>query len=167
MERLNELALFAGVHGGGLMLRDRMRTVCYVECEPYCIEVLKRRMCKGLIETAPIWDDVCTFDPLPWRGRVDIITAGFPCQDISVAGRGAGIDGERSGLFFELARIVRGVRPRYVFLENVAAITARGLDRVLGELAQMGFNAPWGCLSAAAVGAPHKRDRWWCLAYAE
>lgn len=163
--RLHELALFAGVHGGGILLRDLLRTVCYVEREAYAIEVLKARQEEGHIDAAPIWDDVSTFDPLPWRGVVDIVTGGFPCQDLSCAGKGEGLKGERSGLFFELIRIVRGVRPRFVFLENVPAITTRGLDRVLAELAESGFDAEWGCLSAAAVGAPHKRARWWCLAY--
>lgn len=96
---------------------------------------------------------------------VDVIAGGFPCQDISYAGRGAGLEGERSGLFFEAVRLVRELRPRFVVLENVAALLNRGLDRVLGALAEIGFDAEWHCVPAAAVGAPHIRDRTFVLAY--
>jgi DNA (cytosine-5)-methyltransferase 1 len=99
------------------------------------------------------------------RGRVDLVFGGFPCQDISLAGRGAGLAGARSGLWFEMLRIIREVRPRVVFLENVAAITFRGLDAVLGSLAESGYDAEWLCLQASDVGATHRRDRWFCLAY--
>ena len=91
--------------------------------------------------------------------RVDIIAGGFPCQDISYAGLGAGLDGERSGLFFEAVRLVRELQPRAVVLENVAALLTRGLDRVLGTLAEIGYDAQWHCIPAAYVGAPHIRDR--------
>ena len=100
-------------------------------------------------------------------GKVDVICGGFPCQDISYAGLGAGLDGERSGLFFEAVRVVQELRPRIVVLENVAALLTRGLDRVLGTLAEIGFDAEWHCIPAAAVGAPHIRDRVFVLAYAE
>ena len=89
-----------------------------------------------------------------------------PCQDISQAGKGAGLAGSRSGLFYELLRVVRLVGPRYIVLENVAAITYRGMDDVLGALAEAGYDAEWACIPAAAVGACHQRDRWWCVAYA-
>jgi DNA (cytosine-5)-methyltransferase 1 len=98
--------------------------------------------------------------------RVDIIAGGFPCQDISYAGLGAGLDGERSGLFFEAIRLVRELQPRAVVLENVAALLTRGLDRVLGTLAEIGYDAEWHCIPAAYVGAPHIRDRVFVLAYA-
>ena len=97
---------------------------------------------------------------------VDIICGGFPCQDISVAGKGAGIEGSRSGLWSEYARIISEVRPRYVIVENVAALLGRGLERVLGDLAALGFDAEWHCIPASAVGAPHRRDRVWIVAYA-
>ena len=97
---------------------------------------------------------------------VDIIYGGFPCQDISVAGHGAGLGGERSGLFFEIARLVGEIRPRFVFLENVSAITVRGAERVVGELCRLRYDCRWGVLSASDVGAHHERDRWWLLAHA-
>jgi DNA (cytosine-5)-methyltransferase 1 len=102
--------------------------------------------------------------PVPY---VDVLCGGFPCQDISVAGRGEGIDGERSGLWAEYARLIRDLRPRYVIVENVAALLARGMERVLGDLAACGYDAEWDCIPASAVGAPHRRDRVWLVAYAQ
>jgi DNA (cytosine-5)-methyltransferase 1 len=99
--------------------------------------------------------------------RVDVLCGGFPCQDISVAGRGEGIDGARSGLWAEYARLIRELRPRYVVVENVAALLARGMERVLGDLAACGYDAEWDCIPASAVGAPHRRDRVWLVAYRE
>lgn len=98
-------------------------------------------------------------------GSIDVICGGFPCQDISVAGKGAGIDGSRSGLWSEYARIIGELRPRFVIVENVAALLGRGLERVLGDLAALGFDAEWHCIPASAVGAPHRRDRLWIVAY--
>jgi DNA (cytosine-5)-methyltransferase 1 len=98
---------------------------------------------------------------------VDVLAGGFPCQDISTAGRGAGIDGARSGLWGEYARLIRDLRPRYVVVENVAALLARGMERVLGDLAACGYDAEWDCIPASAVGAPHRRDRVWLVAYAQ
>jgi DNA (cytosine-5)-methyltransferase 1 len=121
---------------------------------------------KAQLDTAPVWDDVGTFDGVAWRGVVDCIAGGFPCQDISLAGKGAGLEGERSGLWREYARIVAEIRPRFVFVENVAALTARGLDRVLADLAALGFDAEWLCVRASDVGAPHKRERIFVLAHA-
>ena len=120
----------------------------------------------GEIPHAPIWDEMRTLggERLP---SVDIIYGGFPCQDISVAGRGAGLAGERSGLFFEVARLVGEIRPRFVFLENVSAITVRGAERVVGELCRLRYDCRWGVLSAADVGANHRRERWWLLANAQ
>jgi DNA (cytosine-5)-methyltransferase 1 len=117
----------------------------------------------GSLPPFPIWDDVSTFDGKPWAGLVDVISGGFPCQDISVAGKGAGLTGERSGLWRQFARIIREVRPRYVLVENSPALTARGLNIVLGDLAQMGFDARWGVLGAVHAGAPHKRERIWIV----
>lgn len=164
-ERMNELELFAGAGGGilGSMLLGH-RTVCAVEYDAYARSVLLARQADGTFPHFPIWDDVRTFDGNPWRGIVDVVSGGFPCQDISVAGRGAGLGGERSGLWSEMARIVREVQPRYVFIENSPALVTRGLDRVLADLAKMGFDARWGCISAGDCGAPHERDRIWILA---
>jgi len=161
---MNELALFAGA-GGGLLGGHLLgwRTVCAVEWEPYAASVLLARQNDGILPPFPIWDDVQTFDGRPWRGIVDIVSGGFPCQDISAAGRGAGIDGARSGMWSHMARIIGEVRPRYVFVENSPILTSRGLNRVLGDLASLGFNARWGVVSAADVGAPHKRDRIWIV----
>jgi DNA (cytosine-5)-methyltransferase 1 len=97
--------------------------------------------------------------------RIDVICGGFPCQDISVAGKGEGIAGSRSGLWKEFARIIGEIRPRYVIVENVAALLGRGLGDVLGDLAEIGFDAEWHCIPASAVSAPHRRDRIWIVAY--
>ena len=163
---MNELALFAGAGGGilgGKLLR--WRTVCAVEYEPYAASVLVARQNDGLLPPFPVWDDVRTFDGRPWRGRVDVVSGGFPCQDISAAGKGEGITGEKSGLWMEMARIIGEVRPRYVFVENSPMLTSRGLGVVLGDLAAMGFDARWGVLGAADVGSPHLRERIWIVAY--
>jgi len=162
---MNELALFAGA-GGGILGGELLgwRTVCAVEWEPYPASVLVARQNDGLLTPFPIWDDVQTFDGKPWRGCVDVVSGGFPCQDISAAGKGTGIDGERSGMWREMARIIHEVRPRYAFVENSPMLTSRGLGTVLGDLATMGFDAQWGVLGAADVGAPHQRDRIWIVA---
>ena len=164
---MNELALFAGA-GGGILGGKLLgwTTVCAVEWEAYPASVLIARQNEGVLPPFPIWDDVRTFDGRPWRGRVDVVSGGFPCQDISAAGKGAGIDGERSGMWAHMARIVREVGPRFVFVENSPMLTSRGLGRVLGDLAAMGYDARWGVLGAVDAGAPHKRDRIWILAHA-
>jgi DNA (cytosine-5)-methyltransferase 1 len=163
---MNELALFAGA-GGGILGGQQLgwRTVCAVEWEPYPASVLAQRQNDGLLSPFPIWDDVRTFDGHPWRGVVDVVSGGFPCQDISVAGKGAGIDGERSGMWQHMARIIGEVRPRFAFVENSPAILTRGLGRVLGDLAALGYDCRWGVLGAADVGAPHQRDRFWLVAH--
>jgi DNA (cytosine-5)-methyltransferase 1 len=163
---MNELALFAGA-GGGILGGKLLgwRTVCAVEWEQYPACVLAARQNDGLLPPFPIWDDVQTFDGKPWRGIVDVISGGFPCQDISVAGKGDGLDGERSGMWKEMARIIGEVRPQYAFVENSPMLTSRGLGTILADLASMGFDAEWGVLSAADVGANHKRERIWILAY--
>ena len=162
---MNELALFAGAGGG--ILGGRIlgwRTVCAVEWDEYARAVLMSRQDDGSLEPFPIWDDVRTFDGTQWRGVVDVVSGGFPCQDISVAGKGSGLSGERSGLWREMARIIREVRPQFVFVENSPALTGRGLDVVLGDLASLGYDAEWGVLGASSVGAPHRRERIWILA---
>jgi len=162
---LNELALFAGA-GGGILGGHLLgwRTVCAVEWEQYPASVLCARQNEGLLPPFPIWDDVQTFKGEPWRGIVDVVSGGFPCTDISAAGKGAGIEGEQSGMWREMARIIHEVRPRFVFVENSPMLTSRGLGRVLGDLAAMGFDAKWGVLGAADVGANHQRDRIWIVA---
>jgi len=162
---MNELALFSGA-GGGILGGKLLgwRTVCAVEWEAYPSSVLCARQNDGFFEDKfPIWDDVQTFDGHPWRGLVDVVSGGFPCQDISVAGKGAGIEGERSGMWGEMARIICEVQPRFVFVENSPMLTSRGLGRVLGDLASMGFDARWGVLGAADIGANHQRDRIWVV----
>src|SRR5690606_2099728 len=108
-----------------------------------------------------------TFDGKPWKGIVDVISGGFPCQDISSAGKGAGIDGERSGLWAEMARIVDEVRPQYVFVENSPMLVSRGLTRVISDLAEMGYDAQWARFSASNFGAHHQRDRIWIVAHTQ
>ena len=164
---MNELALFAGAGGG--ILGGRLlgwRTVCAVEIDPYARRVLLARQRDGHLGRFPIWDDASTFDGRPWQGHVDVISGGFPCQDISSAGKGAGIAGERSGLWVEMARVIREVRPRHVFVENSPNLVTQwgGLGLVLGDLAEMGFDAEWGVVGAHHAGAPHKRDRAWIVA---
>jgi len=163
---MNELALFAGA-GGGILGGKLLgwRTVCAVERDAYAAQVLAQRQNDGLLEAFPIWSDVTTFDGKPWTGIVDVISGGFPCQDISVAGKGAGIAGERSGMWKEFLRIIRDIRPRFVFVENSPMLTSRGLGVVLGDLAEAGYDAEWTCLSAAEVGANHVRDRIWILGH--
>ena len=161
---MNELALFAGA-GGGILGGHLLgwRTICAVEWETYPASVLCVRQNDGLLPHFPIWDDVQTFDGHPWRGIVDVVSGGFPCQDISAAGKGVGIEGERSGMWGEMARIIYEVRPKFVFVENSPMLTSRGLGRVLGDLATMGFDARWGVLGAADIGANHQRDRIWIV----
>lgn len=161
---MNVLSLFSGI--GGLKLgleRAGMTTVGQVEIDPFCRRVLAKHW-----PEVPRHDDVRT--AVEWwqsedRPRVDVICGGFPCQDISNAGLREGIEGQRSGLWVKLRDTVRHVRPRYVVLENVAAILARGLDVVAGDLAEIGYDLEWDCVPAEAVGAPHQRDRWWGIAY--
>ena len=162
---MNELALFAGA-GGGILGGHLLgwRTVCAVERDAYAAQVLAQRQNDGLLPPFPIWSDVCSFDGRPWRGLVDVVSGGFPCQDIAICGHGAGIEGPRSGLWKHMGRIIDEVRPRFAWLENSPMLITRGLAVVLGDLAQMGYDAQWHCLSAAECGAPHRRDRIWILA---
>ena len=162
---LNELALFAGA-GGGILGGKLLgwNTVCAVEINAYRARRLMQRQNEGFLPPFPVWDDVCTFDGRAWHGIVDVISGGFPCQDISSAGKGAGIDGDRSGLWKEMARIICEVRPRYVFVENSPMLTVRGLGTILRDLAKMGFDARWGVLGAAHAGYDHQRNRIWIIA---
>jgi len=165
---VNELHLFAGT-GGGILGGHLLghTTVCAVEIEEYPRQVLLQRQRDGVLPKFPIWDDVCTFDGRPWRGTVDVICGGFPCQDISSAGKGTGIGGKRSGLWKEYARIIGEIRPKFVFAENSPLLRGRGLDVVLADLSKLGYDAKWCVLGAWHVGAPHKRNRMWVLGYPE
>lgn len=163
---MNELALFAGA-GGGILGGHLLgwRTICAVEWEPYPASVLCARQNDKILPPFPVWDDVQTFDGRPWRGLVDVVSGGFPCQDISAAGGGKGIDGKRSGMWRHMARIVGEVLPRFVFVENSPLLVGRGLAVVLGDLAELGYDAHWCRVAASDVGAPHQRDRIWLVAY--
>ncbi len=164
---LRAIELFAGAGGLALGLSGvGARTVCYVEREAYAAAILVARMEDGGLAPAPVWSDVRTFDGAPWRGVVDLIAGGFPCNNVSSNGDKTGLDGEHSGLWREFVRIVRQVGPRLVFVENVADLTHRGLGDVLGDLAALGFDAEWLCLPAWLAGAPQRRDRIFVLAYA-
>ena len=185
---INTISLFSGVgmldeglHAGLGFLGIRSRTVMYAEREAYPVSVLEARMEEGSLPPAPVWfGDLCELDASQFYGVVDCIVAGFPCQDLSLAGRRAGLDGKRSGLFFEVVRIARDCGARYLFLENVAGIASasatvvdeaegaldeRAAARVLGELADLGWNAEWVTISASDIGASHGRARWFCWAW--
>lgn len=158
--------LFAGA-GGGLLASLMLghENVFAVEVKHFPAEVLRQRAAEGWFPGLRIHEQDCReFDPAEYAGRVDAIHAGWPCQDISCAGHGAGIGGAKSGLWSEVVRIARILRPGELFLENSAAITVRGLGRVLGDLVGLGYDSRWCVLSAAAVGAGQLRPRWWCLA---
>ena len=151
---------FSGIGGfsyAAEKLVGGFQTIQFVECEPYAQKILKKHW-----PNVPIHDDIKTYNPEPYSA--DVVCGGFPCTDISTAGKGLGITKEtRSGLFYELMRVIRLVRPKYIILENVAAILNNGLGIVLGELAQAGFDCEWACIPASALGACHKRDRWWLV----
>ncbi len=161
----NLLDLFSGIGGFSLGLERTggFKTVAFCEIEEYPRRVLAKHW-----PGVPIYGDIRTLtkDRLIADGIApDAVCAGFPCQDISAAGNKTGIDGERSGLWGEYARLIGEFRPRYVIVENVSALLDRGLDRVLGDLASLGYDAEWHCIPASAVGAPHVRDRLWIIAY--
>jgi DNA (cytosine-5)-methyltransferase 1 len=153
-------SLFSGIGGFDLGFeRAGIKTLWQVEIDPFCRKVLAKHF-----PDAQRYEDIRGCMCLP---KVDIISGGFPCQDISNAGKREGIDGERSGLWRQMRRVIRQVRPRYVIVENVAALLGRGIERVLGDLAESGFDAEWDVLPACAFGAPHIRQRVFILAYSE
>ncbi len=165
MSKLKLLDLFSGIGGFSLGLERSggFETVAFCEINPFCRKVLRKHW-----PDVPQYEDIrrLTAEQLIRDGiAVDAICGGFPCQDVSNAGRGAGLDGERSGLWFEYLRIIRELRPRIVIVENVAALLVRGLDRILGGLAEIGYDAEWECIRASDVGAPHVRNRIWVVAY--
>ena len=163
------LSLCSGVGMLDLGIRlavPHARTVCYVEREIPACAILAARMADGSLPPAPVWDDLSDFEGTRWSGAVDCIVAGFPCQPWSAAGHQRGIEDER-WIWDDIGRIIRDVRPGYVFLENVPGIVSGGgLGYVLGTLAECGFAAEWDLFSAAEAGAPHERQRWFCLAHA-
>ena len=162
IETLKILDTFAGIGGFSYAAHELVggfETTQFVEIDPFCQKVLKKHFPK-----VPCHDDIKTFTAYP--GQYDVITGGFPCQDLSVAGKRAGITKQsRSGLFYELIRVIRLVRPKFVVMENVAAILNNGLGIVLGELSEAGYNAEWSIISASSLGACHRRSRWWLIAY--
>lgn len=157
-EMLNVLDLFSGVGGFSLGLeRTRgFRTTQFVEQDEACRRVLHKHW-----PSVPIHDDVTTFKPS--RG-FDVVCGGFPCQDLSLAGKGAGLQGERSGLWFQYLRIIEEARPEWIIIENVAALRQRGLNQILSGLAEVGYHARWDCIPATSVGGDHQRDRVWIVA---
>jgi DNA (cytosine-5)-methyltransferase 1 len=162
---LRVLDLFSGIGGFSLGLERTggFKTVAFCEIGPFPRKVLAKHW-----PEVPIYHDIreLTADQLAADGiSVDVICGGFPCQDISVAGKGAGLAGERSGLWSEFTRLIGEVRPRYAIVENVAALLNQGLSDVLGDLAALRYDAEWHCIPASAVGAPHRRDRVWIVAH--
>jgi DNA (cytosine-5)-methyltransferase 1 len=162
---LNGLDLFSGIGGLSLALDGLVRPVAYCESDRYAQAVLLSRMFDRRLGVAPIWDDVRTL-----RGSdiptIDIIYGGFPCQDISCAGLGRGLVGEPSGLYWQIERLVKETKPRFIFLENVPAIRTRGLNSVVQSLTEFGYDCRWTLVSAQELGAPHIRKRWFLLAHA-
>ena len=158
------LDLFSGIGGFSLGLeRAGMHTVAFCEQNKYCHAVLKKHW-----PEIPIYDDVRTLTAARLADdgiAVDVICGGFPCQDISIAGKGAGLAGARSGLWWEFHRLIAEIRPAWVVIENVSALRHKGLGDVLRSLAAVGYDAEWHCIPASAVGAPHRRDRIWIVAY--
>lgn len=158
------LDLFSGIGGFSLGLeRAGMQTVAFCEQNKYCHAVLKKHW-----PEIPIYDDVRTLTAARLADdgiAVDVICGGFPCQDISIAGKGAGLAGARSGLWWEFHRLIAEIRPAWVVIENVSALRHKGLGDVLRSLAAVGYDAEWHCIPASAVGAPHRRDRIWIVAY--
>ena len=159
--KLRHLDLFSGIGGFSLGLERTggFETVGFCDNDKKTHLVLKKHW-----PNVPIYDDVSTLKGSD-LGTIDIITGGFPCQDLSVAGKGAGLAGARSGLWFELHRLIKETKPKWVIAENVAVLRSRGLDQVLRSLDEIGYDAEWHCIPASAVGAPHRRDRIWIVAY--
>jgi DNA (cytosine-5)-methyltransferase 1 len=164
MTKLKVLSLFAGIGGFelGLERTGGFETVAQCEIDPFCRRVLAKHW-----PNVKRYEDVRTLTADTLRGdgiAVDVICGGFPCQDLSRAGSARGLDGERSGLWREYARLIGEVRPNYVFVENVTELLGRGMDRILGDLAALGYDAEWHCIPASSVGAPHPRERLWIVA---
>ena len=166
---LNGLDLFSGIGGMASALDEWVTPIAYCEIDRYCQAVLLSRMSEGKITLAPIWNDVRSLSANQFDGKIAIhfISGGFPCQDISVAGHGEGLEGKRSGLFFEIIRLVKELGPEYVFLENVPNVTTKGGIRIISEFAAMGYDCRWTMVSAAEIGASFWGVRWFLLAKAK
>jgi len=165
-QKLRHMELFAGAGGGILGAKlAGLSTRCAVEIEPFRRETIQRRIRDGYLPRMIVRRRVEGIEMEEWRGKIDVVAGGFPCQDISAAGRGRGIEnGQKSGLWREFRRVVCELRPFFVFVENSPRLTVKGLGIVLGDLAAMGYDAEWQVLSAAECGAPHLRRRMWILA---
>ena len=169
MTKLKVLSLFAGIGGFdlGLERTGGFETVAFSEIDPFCRRVLRKHWptVKQYEDVRELTADVLLADGLP---RIDVICGGSPCQDLSVANMRSdweGLDGERSGLWSEFARLIGEVRPQYVLLENVSVLLRRGFGRILGRLAEIGYDSEWHSIPASSIGAPHLRDRVWLVAY--
>lgn len=163
---MRTMHLFAGAGGG--LLADLIlghTPIVAVEWDKYCCSILRERAAEGWFPDLQVYEgDIRMFDPSEYKGRVDCIHAGFPCQPHSVAGKRKGEADERN-LWPDTARIIGDIRPQFIMLENVPGIVSTGFVwNVVGDLAEMGYDARWGIISAAEVGAPHRRERWWCFA---
>ena len=163
-DKIKILDLFAGIGGFSVSAKwafgERAKTVGFCEIDEHCCLVLKKQF-----PDVPIFGDVKDLNKRKINLPIDIITGGFPCQDISMAGKGVGIEGERSGLWKEMFRIIGEFRPKFAIIENVSALTHRGLSVVLNDLAKIRYDAEWQCIQANQVGAKHKRERIWVVAY--
>jgi DNA (cytosine-5)-methyltransferase 1 len=158
---MNVLDLFSGIGGFSVGLeRAGMRTIGFCEIDPFCQKILTKHW-----PDVPCYGDIRTLTARDIRARPDVIAGGFPCQDVSLIGKGAGLSGARSGLWKEYARLIGEIRPNFVIVENVTALLGRGFGDVLGDLAALGYDAEWHCIPASAVGARHRRDRVWVVAY--
>ncbi len=167
---MRELSLFTGA-GGGVLGTKLLgwTTVGYVEYEPYCQQIIRQRIEDGILDAAPIFGDIRRFlsegYASAYQGLVDVVTAGFPCQPFSVAGKQQGADDARN-MWPATLGVIREVRPRFCLLENVGGLVTSGyFGTILGGLAESGYDCRWRILSAAEMGAPHKRDRLWIVAH--
>lgn len=160
---LNVLDIFSGIGGFSIGLEAiGMQTVAFCEISPFCRKILTRHW-----PSVPIFPDITIIhkEDLKTLPKIDVIAGGFPCQDISVAGKQKGIEAKRSGLWKEFARLINEIRPKYAIIENVANLRSQGLIRVLQDLWEIGYDAEWHCIPASAFGAPHRRDRIWIIAH--
>lgn len=160
---MNELALFAGA-GGGLLASNLLghNVICAIERDEFCQQVLVQRQNERFLRPFPIWDDICTFDGHPWKGTVDLVSGGFPCQAFSSAARGRNIT--EKNLWKQMLRVIGEIQPRVVFAENVSE---RAILQAQNDLLEFGYKCKYIKLSAKDVGADHKRNRFWLLAYTD